>query len=516
VFFLIVNFTIEHMNKTHSDNEVISIRDITSRYVFFVLLITLAISAGSFLVYRDYLLQQHQNEQMQNVNKKADTIGNVIRIYRQTIEARSRQRDLVNYILFSEEVEAKNWAQRAKPILPKNIGLALFDEEGKLLGDTENLRVGDLCLIDLRRIFKGEKLPAPPVHRNVKGIEHFDIVVPLFESTEIVGVVFASFSLELIKEELNRITDVGQYLSVMSFDNYLIAETNRIEWGDKPVLDFDVDIPGTSWVLRAKVEEQDMSELLQRLGIINMLVFLAVSFVMVVFSRRLFKIFSHDFDAIHNLIFSLKNDDEAEKSSANLKETKYIFDHIKLIAGDIKKYQFQLLTLSNTDSLTGLANRRSFNHEIPRYLALSNRDIDVCLLLIDVDHFKKINDSFGHGVGDDVLMALSRCIKTNTREVDFSARLGGDEFSVVLTQCSAASALKWYKKLSADFLNAQMEMRVIKELGACCTLSVGFVLLTGLEKNVDQLVACADEALYSVKSKGRGDIKQYSENKNLL
>lgn len=497
--------------KSDVEKQITSIQNITSRYVFFVMLITLVISIVSFFIYRDYLIKQHRQEQIENITKKADSLGNTIRIYRNTLEARSRQRHLVNYILFSEQEKARLWSQSTSPILPHNIGLALFDEDGELLGDANELRVGHQCLADLRKIFKGEEIHQPPVHRNVTGLEHFDIAIPLNESEEIVGVVFASFSLDLIKEELNTITDNGQHLKIITYDDYLITETNRVTGANKPSLNFDIVIPGTKWVMQAHVQEKDMSDLLQRLGVINMSVFLAVTFVMVVFSRRLERVFSYDFAAIHNLLLSVKNNSESQKMDSHLSETKHIFDNIKLISNDIKRYQQQLLNFSNTDTLTGLSNRRAFNSEMPHYLGLAHRGIDVCFMLLDVDSFKRINDTMGHTVGDKVLQALSRCIKENTREIDLAARLGGDEFSIVLAQCPENQVYSWYEKISNDFLNAQKKIEKLNSANKFCTLSAGFVQLKVQGQTVEQLINFADIALYDVKSHGRGDIKQYND-----
>ena len=86
------------------------------------------------------------------------------------------------------------------------------------------------------------------------------------------------------------------------------------------------------------------------------------------------------------------------------------------------------------DELTGLPNRRYFNLEIERALNLPQRGVPVCLLMIDIDGFKNINDDYGHAYGDRMLHLFSKAIRQVARKSDFATRLGSDEFAVILTK----------------------------------------------------------------------------------
>jgi len=109
-----------------------------------------------------------------------------------------------------------------------------------------------------------------------------------------------------------------------------------------------------------------------------------------------------------------------------------------------------LESLSVTDEMTGLLNRRGFETELSRALARARRMNETgMLILCDLNHFKAINDTYGHPAGDAILRAVGKLLKRNTRESDYVARVGGDEFAVVMTHASLAQSEQLAGKLSA-------------------------------------------------------------------
>ncbi|MEQ8356679.1 MAG: GGDEF domain-containing protein [Kiloniellaceae bacterium] len=112
-----------------------------------------------------------------------------------------------------------------------------------------------------------------------------------------------------------------------------------------------------------------------------------------------------------------------------------------------------LESLSVTDELTGLLNRRGFETELTRALARAQRNDEAGLLLMyDLNHFKAINDTYGHPAGDAILRAVGQTLLRNTRDSDYVARVGGDEFSVIMTNTSLAQNERLASKLT-DLVN---------------------------------------------------------------
>lgn len=164
----------------------------------------------------------------------------------------------------------------------------------------------------------------------------------------------------------------------------------------------------------------------------------------------------------------------------------------------------QLLTMAaETDGLTGLLNRTAFFSRMTVMLKQSDRSKEPCALLyIDVDHFKKYNDRFGHPEGDRCLRRVAREIaKTGRRPLDLMARIGGEEFAVLLTGCDLESALHL-----ADDLRSRIRVQ-LNPAGEPVTASMGLVRYRKGTDTMDSIVRRADTALYRAKHEGRDRVE---------
>ncbi|RNF31363.1 diguanylate cyclase [Massilia aurea] len=170
----------------------------------------------------------------------------------------------------------------------------------------------------------------------------------------------------------------------------------------------------------------------------------------------------------------------------------------------VKDVEEQLSRLARIDTLTGLANRRSFNETLQQALARASRHgRALALAYLDVDHFKRVNDSYGHGVGDEVLKEFGERLRACVRASDLPARLSGDEFVVILEEIgSGAEAEHTVAKIAGKIVAA---MRAPFATGAgmlAVSASVGVVLWRP-GQGEDALLAAADGALYVAKANGR-------------
>ena len=170
--------------------------------------------------------------------------------------------------------------------------------------------------------------------------------------------------------------------------------------------------------------------------------------------------------------------------------------------------QEELLLAAQTDPLTGLHNRASFYECLNAWIiAASRASHAVTLHLIDLDHFKEVNDTFGHQAGDLMLYKVGEALKKLTRETDFVARLGGDEFAVL--QTGAADSIS----------NSQLAQKILDALGqrfdlngceAHVTPSIGIAVCPTDGWTADELLQKADAALYRVKKKGRNGFSYFT------
>ncbi|MGF6272678.1 diguanylate cyclase (GGDEF)-like protein [Massilia sp. UYP11] len=157
------------------------------------------------------------------------------------------------------------------------------------------------------------------------------------------------------------------------------------------------------------------------------------------------------------------------------------------------------------DHLTGAASRRAFFAFAERELARAGRSgSGLGLLLVDADHFKRINDTHGHGVGDQVLRDLVERTRQAIRKIDYCARLGGEEFAVLLPDADGGTVLAVAQRLRAALEHALPAGA--GEAGVSCTVSIGMAMLQPGE-HIASLMARADTALYAAKAGGRNRVE---------
>lgn len=178
----------------------------------------------------------------------------------------------------------------------------------------------------------------------------------------------------------------------------------------------------------------------------------------------------------------------------------------------VYRNHFRLLTDNQTDTLTGLLNRKTFDEKIAGLL-LSSRSAGLgdlsntkgsCLAVLDIDHFKRINDRFGHLYGDEVLLLLSKLMHDIFREDDLLFRFGGEEFVVVLRNIDIADAINVFNRF-----RTVLERRVFPQVGKV-TVSIG-VVAVGKQDMPSTIVQQADEALYEAKNNGRNRVCCYED-----
>lgn len=158
----------------------------------------------------------------------------------------------------------------------------------------------------------------------------------------------------------------------------------------------------------------------------------------------------------------------------------------------------ELALAADTDPLTGLLNRRSFD---PRLRVLvdraAERQLPLSLVIVDIDHFKVLNDTYGHLVGDDALRALARVLVASSRDGDLVARIGGEEFVVALPGASSTAARRYAERVAG-------ELEALSAGGAyVLAVSAGVCGLSDDAADATTLLARADEALYAAKAGGR-------------
>ena len=161
------------------------------------------------------------------------------------------------------------------------------------------------------------------------------------------------------------------------------------------------------------------------------------------------------------------------------------------------------VSLALTDALTALPNRRALEDALMRMAAQSSRSgLPLAALMIDADHFKSVNDDFGHPVGDRVLVSIGEVLGSSLRASDVAGRWSGEEFLVLLPDTAPAAAAH-----VAEKLRKKIEAIAVPDLERSVTASVGVAVLPEHARDALELVSAADEALYGAKHKGRNQVE---------
>lgn len=164
----------------------------------------------------------------------------------------------------------------------------------------------------------------------------------------------------------------------------------------------------------------------------------------------------------------------------------------------------ELRTLMTHDSFTGLLNHAAFNERLSLEIAVYTRTkIDAVCALLDIDHFKRINDTYGHATGDKVIKSLARLMQQQLRRTDIIGRCGGEEFGIIMPGCSIADATRIMEELRAKF--AAMEFTTPDGTIIRASFSGGLSPFIA-DINIDQMIHAVDTLLYTAKKNGRNNI----------
>ena len=188
-----------------------------------------------------------------------------------------------------------------------------------------------------------------------------------------------------------------------------------------------------------------------------------------------------------------------------------VFLKMQRLQEELKEKNALLEKLSITDELTGIYNRRYFCEYMNMHMALAKRhNYQIGCIMIDVDLFKKVNDTFGHDVGDKVLKGIARLMKDKIREGEIIARFGGEEFIVGLCRVDTSGAMIAAERIRKAVEGANLSDDANNPLKMTVSIGIALYPQQGVS-NLDELIKAADDALYHAKRTGRNRVVVYSE-----
>ena len=187
----------------------------------------------------------------------------------------------------------------------------------------------------------------------------------------------------------------------------------------------------------------------------------------------------------------------------------YIYDNTKFYetSSKLEELNVKLKDLSNRDPLTHAYNRRYFAEMSQKYLSLSKRhNHNISIIVLDIDNFKFINDSYGHAIGDDVIISLAKNLEKYVRSTDIVSRFGGEEFIILLYDISYTNSVKIAKKIRENIENIKLET-VHGPLKYTVSIGVSMYDQIKDDSNIERTIIRADHALYIAKNSGKNQVQ---------
>jgi len=183
---------------------------------------------------------------------------------------------------------------------------------------------------------------------------------------------------------------------------------------------------------------------------------------------------------------------------------------MKNLWDELQEKNLILEELSKKDGLTDLYNHRHFHERISEEFKRAKRyKLPLCCVLIDLDHFKNVNDTYGHQAGDKILKSLAEIVVGNIREVDIAARYGGEEFALILPHIALKDAVIMANRIRT---NVESEVFRFNDTNINITISMGVAgMLDNKASSYNELIRFADEALYAAKANGRNRVETYKK-----
>lgn len=192
--------------------------------------------------------------------------------------------------------------------------------------------------------------------------------------------------------------------------------------------------------------------------------------------------------------------DQNRQANESLQQSNNEIAELKIRMADIRSEAL-------TDPLTGLANRRAFSEELTDSITeAKEHKTPLCLLMLDIDHFKSFNDTYGHQLGDEVIRLVAGCMSTSTKEDDTAARYGGEEFAIVLPKINLLEAEEIAEKIRVVVAGQRIVRKASRQTLGSVTLSIGVAQYRHGETEED-IIARSDAALYEAKHAGRNCVQ---------
>lgn len=475
--------------------------------VFLILLLCLAaIGYAGFLVVHDMQQASWRESASQTAGAASHHINELLTRQRQALERTAQQPGFAALLQRNVPAEIARKEQEIKSLLPGIVSVRLLPRD---IAAARGL--DPACLEYLKRVTGTDVTASPEFHAVGTPAEHYDMAVPVQDENRApAGHLLAGFARAPLQAVLEQSLPRNAYLELQQ------AAGNEMETVLAVGEIADADAGAVSsllgdgrWSLlyqpaQAPIPILDGNRIYYLAAILGVLGVIMV--VLFRLYRRIIKSVRHDIHSLIRMFRDLREGSVRVGYPMALKEFAEIFDYLRDRGQKLMKEKEKLKDMGLMDHLSQLGNRRHFEARLKELFDASKANGPSSVLIIDMDHFKQVNDKHGHDAGDALIVGFANALRKVVRQTDVLARLGGDEFCIIYTYASLDKA-----KGLAERLRKQLPREIPLPKGVIHQLrwTGGLSAMHDKDAKPDDVLLRADQALFQAKEAGRNLTRVY-------
>ncbi|MBI3570952.1 MAG: GGDEF domain-containing protein [Gammaproteobacteria bacterium] len=480
--------------------------------VFLILLLCFsAIGYAGYLALRDMQWSSYHERVSQTAQETSDRINGLLTQQRQALEKMARQPVVAMALQHGSSMERSHKEDEIKSQLTGVVSVHLLSHNNS--GDLPSTETLDPACLNYVRHMAGKNTPAvPEFHAAGTPAGHYGLAVPIMdENRNLTGYLLARFAGAPLQAILERSLPQHAY---MELQQTVSGETTQTlltagDLSDTGAITVASMIGTGHWTLIYQPAETPpliLSGSRNYHFAVILIAFVVVSIVLFRLYRRTLKAVRHDIHSLIRMFRDLREGSVRVEYPMELRDFSDIFDYLRDRGQKLVKEKEKLKDMGLMDHLSQLGNRRHFEERLKELFDSSRANGPSSVLMIDMDHFKKVNDKHGHDAGDALIVGFANALRKVVRQTDVLVRLGGDEFCIIYTYASLENA-----KTFVDRLRRQLPREIPLTKGVMHQLRWTGGLSTMYDKDTkpDDVLWRADQALLQAKEAGRNITKVY-------
>ncbi len=480
--------------------------------VFLILLLCFAAAGyAGYLAMRDMQLSSYQERASQTARAASDRVTELLAQQHQGLEKIAGQPGVPGVLQRGIPAERERKEDEIKSMLPGAVAVRLLPRNSAAA--TPPVETLDrACLDFIRRVSMANTPAAPEFHAIGAPSEHYDMAVAVRdENQKPAGYLLASFARAPLQSAIEQALPPGGYMELqqaMAGDQWqtVIALGQVASAGTASVVSTPSD---TRWTLMFQSGEAP-SAILSGNRIFYFAFILLALLVIVVVLFRLYRqtaeAVRHDIRSLIRMFRDVRDDKVRVDYPMELSEFGEIFDYLRDRGQRLVEEKQKLKDMGLMDHLSQLGNRRHFEARLQELFEASKANGPSSVLMIDMDHFKQVNDVHGHDAGDALIVGFANALRKVVRQNDVLARLGGDEFCIIYTYASLVNAKTFVERLRRQL---PRELPLTKGVVHQLRWTGGLSAMYDKDTKSDDVLWRADQALLQAKEAGRNITKVY-------